>query len=183
MTIGEHILAALHYPLLFTSISYTKLTIMCPTVGMNALGMACENVAMVIGMPWTSLWLIFWVITNVSTSFYPLELAPGFFHWGRAWPLFHIVQASRHILFDLHSHIGLDFGVLFSWSAVNVALFPFCCYFMRWKMMRVSRKAGRDKENDTVATEDEQTDGNGSSEAEEKGAKPPKRKRGFMRAI
>ena len=155
---------------------------MCPTVGMNALGMACENVAMVIGMPWTSLWLIFWVITNVSTSFYPLELAPGFFHWGRAWPLFHIVQASRHILFDLRSHIGLDFGVLFSWSAVNVALFPFCCYFMRWKMRRSMRKE-KEKEKDTVTAEDEQTDGNASGEVEEKDVSSPKRKRGFTRAI
>jgi len=39
-------------------------------VGMLALGLACENVAMFIGQPWTGLWLIFWVITNVSTSFY-----------------------------------------------------------------------------------------------------------------
>jgi hypothetical protein len=36
-------------------------------VGMCALGLACENVAMVVGQPWTALWLIFWVITNVST--------------------------------------------------------------------------------------------------------------------
>ena len=50
--------------------------------GMGALGLACENVAMVIGQPWTALWLIFWVITNVSTSFYALELSPGFYHWG-----------------------------------------------------------------------------------------------------
>ena len=49
--------------------------------------------------------------------------------------------------------------------------------------MRAGRKAQNDKDKDTVTTEDEQTDGNGSSEAEEKGAKPPKRKRGFMRGI
>ncbi len=72
-------------------------------VGMIALGFACENVAMIIGQPckrWptvafiqglhykgTALWLIFWVITNVSTSFYSLDLAPGFYSWGYAWPL------------------------------------------------------------------------------------------------
>jgi hypothetical protein len=42
--------------------------------GMIALGLACENVAMIVGQPWTGLWLIFWVITNVSTSFYDIEL-------------------------------------------------------------------------------------------------------------
>ncbi len=51
-------------------------------VGMTALGLACENVAMIIGFPWTSMWLIFWVISNVATSFYAIELSPGFFYWG-----------------------------------------------------------------------------------------------------
>jgi len=51
-------------------------------IGMAALGLACENVAMVIGQPWTAMWLIFWVITNVSTSFYAEELSPKFYNWG-----------------------------------------------------------------------------------------------------
>ncbi|GAB7330791.1 hypothetical protein MBLNU13_g02337t3 [Cladosporium sp. NU13] len=45
--------------------------------GMIALGLACENVAMIVGQPWTGLWLIFWVITNVSTAFYDIELGTG----------------------------------------------------------------------------------------------------------
>ena len=56
-------------------------------VGMIALGLACENMAMLVGQPWTAMWLIFWVITNVSTSFYSLELAPKWYYWGYAWPL------------------------------------------------------------------------------------------------
>ena len=56
-------------------------------VGMTALGLACENVAMFVGQPWTSFWLIFWVITNVTTSFYSIELAPHFYYWGYGWPL------------------------------------------------------------------------------------------------
>lgn len=56
-------------------------------LGMIALGMACENVAMLIGQPWTAMWLIFWVISNVATGFYAIELAPRFYYWGYAWPL------------------------------------------------------------------------------------------------
>ena len=108
--------------------------------GMSALGLACENVAMVVGQPWTAMWLIFWVITNVSTSFYSLDLTPRFYYWGYAWPLHNIVEASRSTLFDLHSRIGLNFGVLFAWVAINTALFPLCCYLMRWKTMREKRK-------------------------------------------
>lgn len=102
-------------------------------VGMCALGLACENVAMVIGQPWTALWLIFWVITNVSTSFYAIELSPRFFYWGWAWPLEQIVTCSRTLIFGTHSRLGLNFGILFAWAAVNTALFPLACVFMRWK--------------------------------------------------
>lgn len=83
----------------------------------------------VAGQPWTGLWLIFWVITNVSTAFYDIDLEPHFYYWGYAWPLHNIVEASRTILFGLSDHhIGLNFGVLAAWAAVNTALFPFCCY-------------------------------------------------------
>jgi len=121
-------------------------------VGMIALGLACENVAsmfitlhflkahililplVIAGQPWTACWLIFWVITNVSTSFYDITLEPIFYYWGYAWPLHQIVEASRTILFDLSRHkLGVNFGILFAWAAVNTAFFPVCCWFMRWK--------------------------------------------------
>ena len=114
-------------------------------VGMIALGLACENVAQIVGQPWTAMWLIFWVITNVSTSFYAIELSPRFFYWGYAWPLHSIVEASRTVIFDLHSKLGLDFGILFAWSAVNTALFPLTCYFARWKEMRQKKKGQQQK--------------------------------------
>ncbi|KAJ5219649.1 hypothetical protein N7468_008853 [Penicillium chermesinum] len=105
-------------------------------VGMTALGFPCENMAMILGMPWSSLFLIFWVISNVATGFYPLDLAPGFYRWGYAWPLHRIVEALRTILFGTHSRIGLDFGVLFAWIAVSLAFYPVATFIMRWKMKR-----------------------------------------------
>ncbi len=56
-------------------------------VGMIAFGLASENMAMLLGTPWTALWLIFWVISNVATGFYALDLAPSFYRWGYAWPM------------------------------------------------------------------------------------------------
>lgn len=107
--------------------------------GMAALGLACENVAMIIGQPWTALWLIFWVITNVSTGFYALELAPAFFRWGYAWPLRQVVYASRTLLFGTHDRLGLNFGILLAWIVVGTALFPLCCWVMRWKTMKQTK--------------------------------------------
>lgn len=102
-------------------------------VGMAALGLASENVTMIIGQPWTALWLIFWVISNVATSFYAIPLAPDFFRWGYAWPLHNIVEGSRTILFDTHSRIGLNFGILFTWVAINIIVFFPAAVIFRWK--------------------------------------------------
>ncbi|KAJ5773664.1 hypothetical protein N7457_008560 [Penicillium paradoxum] len=105
-------------------------------VGMAALGFPCENMAMVMGFPWSAFFLIFWVITNVATGFYAIDLMPGFYGWGYAWPLHRIVEALRTILFDTHSRIGLDFGVLFIWIAVSLVVYPFATLIMQWKMKR-----------------------------------------------
>ncbi|KAJ9605459.1 hypothetical protein H2200_010116 [Cladophialophora chaetospira] len=109
-------------------------------LGMCALGFACENVAMLLGNPWTALWLIFWVITNVCTAFYPIELAPAFYYYGYAWPLHNVVEASRRILFDTHSRIGLNIGVLVTWWAVNTAFFPVCAWWFRQTTLKKRHK-------------------------------------------
>lgn len=109
-------------------------------VGMAALGLASENVAMLLGMPWTALWLLFWVISNVSTSFYTIPLSPGFFKFGYAWPLHNIVEASRTILFDTHSRIGLNFGILFAWVAIHIVVFFPATIFFRWKNTKEQMK-------------------------------------------
>lgn len=56
-------------------------------ISMCAFGLASENMAMLLGTPWTALWLIFWIISNVATGFYPLALASPFYKWGYAWPM------------------------------------------------------------------------------------------------
>jgi hypothetical protein len=108
-------------------------------VGMTAFGLASENMAMLLGTPWTALWLIFWVISNVATGFYALELAPKFYRWGYVWPMHNIVELTRSILFDLHPRVGLNFGILFAWVAIDSLLFPICCYYMRWNTARIKR--------------------------------------------
>ncbi|KAI8936110.1 hypothetical protein NX059_007609 [Plenodomus lindquistii] len=112
-------------------------------VGMTAFGLASENAAMLLGTPWTALWLIFWVISNVATGFYALPLSPAFYRWGYAWPMHNVVELTRSTLFDLHPQVGLNFGILFAWVAVDSALFPLCCYYMKWNTARVKRTAAK----------------------------------------
>lgn len=91
------------------------------------------------------------------------------------------MQASRSILFDLHSEIGLNFGVLFAWVAVNITLFPICCYIGRWKQENGQRNGERATESYTVY--DARAEGQKKVVPKEKGVLPPVRKRGFMRGI
>ena len=69
-------------------------------LGMSALGLACENVAMALGQPWVAMWLIFWVVANVSTGFYSLDLTPHFYYYGYAFPLHNGMYSFRSISID-----------------------------------------------------------------------------------
>ena len=70
-------------------------------LGMSALGLSCENVAMALGQPWVAMWLIFWVIANVSTGFYSLDLTPHFYYYGYAFPLHHGMSKPNAMLLGL----------------------------------------------------------------------------------
>jgi hypothetical protein len=114
-------------------------------IGMGALGLPLEVAAMLLPsvQPWTSLFLIFWVITNVSTGFYTLELAPGFYHWGYGWPLRQIVHGSRALLFGTRSQLGLNFGILVAWIVVATAIWIPSCYVLRRRVMKTKAAEAR----------------------------------------
>lgn len=48
-------------------------------VGILALGFPCENMSMIIGAPYSALFLILWIILNVDAGLQPLDLAPTFY--------------------------------------------------------------------------------------------------------
>ena len=49
---------------------------------MLALGLPVENIQNAFGPPWTPIFLIFWVISNVTTGFFPNEILSNFYKWG-----------------------------------------------------------------------------------------------------
>jgi len=114
-------------------------------IGMAALGLTCENMAMFLSalspLPYSALFLIWWVITNVSTGFYAIELASDFYKWGYAWPLRHIVEGSKTLVFGTKSKLGVNFAVLIAWVVVGTLLFPVACWVMRWKNVKDRRTA------------------------------------------
>ncbi|ETN37241.1 uncharacterized protein HMPREF1541_08231 [Cyphellophora europaea CBS 101466] len=121
-------------------------------LGMGALGLPLEVAAMLLPnrKPWVSLFLIFWVITNVSTGFYALELAPTFYAWGYGCPLRQIVYASRSLLFGTRSQLGLNFGVLVAWIVGATVVWVPSCFVMKRRVAKQKQReagiapAGRD---------------------------------------
>jgi hypothetical protein len=106
-------------------------------VAMLAFGLAVENINNLIGMPITPIFFVFWVITNVTTGFFPIESLSNFYKWGLAWPLRHVLIGAKAILFGTKNLLGLNFGVLTAWVAVSLALQPFTI----WMQMRRRKQA------------------------------------------
>jgi len=92
---------------------------------MLAFGLAVENINNLLGPPFTPVFFVFWVISNVATGFYPVELLSNFYLWGLAWPLRHDLLGAKALLFGTKNLLGLNFGVLIAWVAVSLVLQPF----------------------------------------------------------
>lgn len=92
---------------------------------MMAFGLVVENVNNALGPPFTPVFFVFWVISNVATGFYPVELLSNFYKWGLAWPLRHNLIGAKAIIFGTKNLLGLNFGVVIAWVAVSLLLLPF----------------------------------------------------------
>lgn len=111
-------------------------------VSMMAFGLAVDNVNNVLGPPFTPVFFVFWVISNVATGFYPVELLSNFYRWGLAWPLRHNLIGSKALLFGTKNLLGLNFGVIIAWVAVSIALQPFTIWVqMRKKKAMVEKNS------------------------------------------
>jgi hypothetical protein len=117
---------------------------MCSWVSMMAFGLFVENINNVLGQPYTPVFFVFWVITNVATGFYPVDMLSNFYMWGLAWPLRHNLIASKSVLFGTKNELGLNFGVLIAWVAVSLALQPFTIWMQMRRLKKNVEKNRRD---------------------------------------
>lgn len=61
------------------------------------------------------------------------------------------------MLFDLHSLIGLNVGVLVIWFVVNSLLFAPACYLMRWEQQKAAQKAAKREKEWMIAMSKQRT--------------------------
>jgi hypothetical protein len=102
---------------------------------MMASGIVLENVNNLLGKPFTSVFFIFWTLSNIATGLYPIQLLSNFYKWGLAWPLRHDIIGARTLLFGTKNVLGQNFGVLLAWVVVSIALQPFTI----WVQLRRKR--------------------------------------------
>ncbi|GAA6016146.1 hypothetical protein JCM10207_004459 [Rhodosporidiobolus poonsookiae] len=107
-----------------------------------ALGLAMEAMITLLTLKFFPLFLVCWIILNITSSFFPATLAEHFYKYGYAMPFYHATYATKHIVWGARNRLGLNFGVLGAWaglSCVTVSLFEL---FWRRKMERDERKKG-----------------------------------------
>lgn len=113
-----------------------------------AVGLAMESMISLLTPRFFPFFLIFWIITNLSSSFLPLELMQRFYWWGYGWPFYQNVQATKIIMYgNQPTHIlGRYFGVLIAWAVVNVVALILCSWVERRRGDRGARRQIEEKQ-------------------------------------
>ncbi|KAK6871734.1 Nitrosoguanidine resistance protein SNG1 [Candida tropicalis] len=88
-------------------------------------------------------WMVFHIVSNVAVAFGPLDLSPGFYRYGYAWPMYNAYELIRVVFFNTwKGHMGRNIGVLITWIAVgNIAL----VFISNWTTKRAKRKAREER--------------------------------------
>lgn len=95
---------------------------------MAAVGGANENVCILMfaySPPFMGVWLISFVITNVSPTFSPMALTNVFYRYGYAMPIHQANEIFKVLLLDLwKGELGRCYGILVIWIVLNTLLMP-----------------------------------------------------------
>lgn len=112
---------------------------------MAAVGGANENMITIIlsfGPQYLGFWLIFWVVMNISPSFYPMALCNNFYRYGYAMPIHNGVEIFRVIFLNLDKKdLGRNYGILVAWCVVNALFFPVAMKVVIYKKKKDAQKA------------------------------------------
>lgn len=95
---------------------------------MLACGGANENILSLIFLyapQFLGFWIIFFIIINASTTFFPFALNSVFYRIGYMLPMHNAADIYRVIFFDLtRKKMGRNYGILIAWIVLNTLLAP-----------------------------------------------------------
>ncbi|KAK0485965.1 hypothetical protein IW261DRAFT_1453011 [Armillaria novae-zelandiae] len=114
--------------------------------GMSAVGLALEALMPLFTAKFIQLFLMLWIISNISTCLLPLDILPGLYAYGHAAPFYNISRAVRTIVFSTRNEVGKNFGVLVAWIVVSCLTMPLIQWYRRreqvqsWQKSQVAQK-------------------------------------------
>ncbi|KAI5970129.1 hypothetical protein CANMA_000740 [Candida margitis] len=89
-------------------------------------------------------WMIFNIVSNISATFAPFVLMPGFYKYGYAMPMYNIYEALKVVFFNTwKGHLGRNLGVLIIWIVVGNVLLVLVS---NWAVKRARRMQAAAKE-------------------------------------
>ncbi|KIM40132.1 hypothetical protein M413DRAFT_171492 [Hebeloma cylindrosporum] len=92
--------------------------------GMMAAGLALESMMTILTLKYIQVFLILWIIGNVSVCLWPIDALPVLYNYGHAAPFYQISRGVRAIVFGTKNELGMNFGILSAWILVSCISLP-----------------------------------------------------------
>ncbi|KAJ1038730.1 hypothetical protein NDA10_002388 [Ustilago hordei] len=96
-------------------------------MGMCVLGFVTECAMSLVGQKFVGFALVLWIILNISTVNFPIELSPCLYKYGYMMPFYSIRQVYNKVIFDVGEPVEILkwFGILWAWLVVIFLTLPF----------------------------------------------------------
>lgn len=91
--------------------------------------------------------MIFYIVINISPTFAPFVLSPGFYRYGYAMPMFNAYEALKVLFFNTwKGSLGRNYGILAAWVVVsNLALVGILGWISRSTKKLAAKKDSKEK--------------------------------------
>ncbi|KAH7335972.1 hypothetical protein B0J17DRAFT_769740 [Rhizoctonia solani] len=96
-----------------------------------ALGLACEAAMSILRPDHMTLFLVSWLVVNISTPIEPPEMQARWYRYAYGMPFYNHALAVRTILFDTKNLLGRNAGVLFAWIGLSMVTIPLLIWVQR----------------------------------------------------
>lgn len=84
-------------------------------------------------------WMIFTLVLNISPTFAPFVLMPGFYRYGYALPMYNTFEALKVLFFNTwKGHLARNYGILVLWIGLSNILL---CFVLHWVSTRAKKQA------------------------------------------
>ncbi|EKM78188.1 hypothetical protein AGABI1DRAFT_75664 [Agaricus bisporus var. burnettii JB137-S8] len=108
--------------------------------GMLALGLALESMLTLVGIKFLPMFLLLWIMSNVSVVAFPIEVLPIIYRYGYAAPCYCISKIARTIIFGTKNQVGYYFGILIAWVAISCLTLTLFQFLARRRDVRANQQ-------------------------------------------